>query len=129
MLLFCLFLAGGELYSGTVADFSASDALIIRDRLRTEQFDLKHLNGKRNTKCNLVRDKLSAKRHKRTRKVTRAQKEKTKFRLLEWGNSVKDGFIHLCIFNLRVSDRCCLCGRLDWMELDIRRNDLHVRAI
>ena len=36
---------GGKLYSGTVADFSGSDALIIRDRVRTEQYDLKHLNG------------------------------------------------------------------------------------
>ncbi len=36
----------GELYSATVADFSASDALIIRDRLRTEQYELKHLNGR-----------------------------------------------------------------------------------
>jgi len=34
------------LYSGTVADFSGSDALIIRDNIRTEQYDLKHLNGK-----------------------------------------------------------------------------------
>ena len=39
--------SGGKLYSGTVADFSGSDALIIRDRVRTEQYDLKHLNGKR----------------------------------------------------------------------------------
>ena len=37
--------SGGELYSGTVADFSGSDALIIRDSVRTEQYDLKHLNG------------------------------------------------------------------------------------
>jgi len=36
---------GGELYSGTVADFSGSDALIIRDNVRTEQYDLKHLNA------------------------------------------------------------------------------------
>jgi len=33
------------LYSGTVADFSGSDALIIKDQLRTEQYDFKHLNG------------------------------------------------------------------------------------
>ena len=39
--------SGGKLYSGTVADFSGSDALIIRDRVRTEQYDLKHLNGER----------------------------------------------------------------------------------
>ena len=36
--------AGGQLYSGTVADFSGSDALVIRDQLRTEQYNLKHLN-------------------------------------------------------------------------------------
>ena len=47
----------GELYSGTVADFSASDSLIIKNvtsakkwedeltRLRTEQYDFKQLNG------------------------------------------------------------------------------------
>ena len=34
----------GQLYSGTVADFSGSDALVIRDQLRTEQYNLKHLN-------------------------------------------------------------------------------------
>ena len=38
--------AGGELYSGTVSDFSGTDALIYRNPLRTEQYDLKHLNGK-----------------------------------------------------------------------------------
>ncbi len=47
--LFCnfqiIFFPGGELYSGTVADFSGSDALIIKDQLRTEQYDFKHLNG------------------------------------------------------------------------------------
>ncbi|TRY67930.1 hypothetical protein TCAL_09246 [Tigriopus californicus] len=37
--------AGGHLYSGTVADFSGTDALIIRERLRTEQYDTKHLNN------------------------------------------------------------------------------------
>jgi semaphorin 6 len=36
---------GGELFAGTVADFSGSDALIIKDQLRTEQYDYKHLNG------------------------------------------------------------------------------------
>jgi len=35
---------GGELYSGTVSDFSGSDALIIRDQIRTEQYNLKQLN-------------------------------------------------------------------------------------
>ena len=39
-----LFFSDGELYAGTVADFSATDALIIKKRLRTEQYDLKHLN-------------------------------------------------------------------------------------
>jgi len=36
---------GGDLYSGTVSDFSGTDALIYRNPLRTEQFDLKHLNA------------------------------------------------------------------------------------
>jgi semaphorin 6 len=40
--------ADGELYSATVADFSASDSLIIKDNLRTEQYDFKQLNGKIN---------------------------------------------------------------------------------
>ena len=39
-------MSDGFLYSGTVSDFSGSDALIIKDRIRTEQYDLKHLNGK-----------------------------------------------------------------------------------
>lgn len=34
----------GQLYSATVADFSGADPLIIRDNLRTEQYDLKQLN-------------------------------------------------------------------------------------
>lgn len=37
--------ADGELYAGTVSDFSGVDPLIYRDPLRTEQYDLKHLNG------------------------------------------------------------------------------------
>ena len=37
--------AEDALYSGTVADFSGSDALVIRGRVRTQQYDLKHLNG------------------------------------------------------------------------------------
>ena len=37
--------AGGELYSGTVADFTGTDSLVIKGRLRTEQYDYKHLNG------------------------------------------------------------------------------------
>ena len=40
------YISGGQLYSGTVSDFSGSDALIFRGNLRTEQYDLKHLNGK-----------------------------------------------------------------------------------
>ena len=39
------FFQDGQLYSGTVADFSGSDSLIIRNQLRTEQYNLKHLNG------------------------------------------------------------------------------------
>ncbi len=35
----------GQLYSGTVSDFSGLDALIIKDQIRTEQSNLKHLNG------------------------------------------------------------------------------------
>ena len=38
------FFADGELYAGTVADFSATDPLILKQKLRTEQYDLKHLN-------------------------------------------------------------------------------------
>lgn len=36
----------GKLYAGTVSDFSGSDALILKDQIRTPQYDLKHLNGK-----------------------------------------------------------------------------------
>jgi len=35
----------GELYSGTVSDFSGSDALIIKNQVRTGQYNLKELNG------------------------------------------------------------------------------------
>ena len=35
----------GELYSGTVSDFSGSDALIIKNQIRTGQYNLKELNG------------------------------------------------------------------------------------
>ena len=42
------YFSGGELYSGTVSDFSGTDALIYRNPLRTEQYDLKHLNCKYN---------------------------------------------------------------------------------
>ena len=44
------FYLGGSLYSGTVSDFSGSDALIIKDEIRTEQYNLKHLNGKDSTR-------------------------------------------------------------------------------
>ncbi|KAG1681096.1 Semaphorin-1A [Nymphon striatum] len=37
--------AEGELYVGTVADFSGTDPLIYREPLRTEQFDPMHLNA------------------------------------------------------------------------------------
>ena len=36
---------GRDLYAATVADFSATDSLIIKNQLRTEQYDYKHLNG------------------------------------------------------------------------------------
>ena len=38
------FFSDGDLYSATVADFSATDSLIIKDNLRTEQYDFKQLN-------------------------------------------------------------------------------------
>ncbi|XP_022669561.1 semaphorin-1A-like isoform X2 [Varroa destructor] len=37
--------ADGDLYVGTVGQFSGADPLIYRKPLRTEQFDLKHLNA------------------------------------------------------------------------------------
>eukprot|EP00092_Neocalanus_flemingeri_P013940 GFUD01015036.1.p1 GENE.GFUD01015036.1~~GFUD01015036.1.p1 ORF type:complete len:639 (+),score=87.98 GFUD01015036.1:287-2203(+) len=37
-------LAGGELYTATVSDFSSSDPLIYKEPLRTEQYDSKVLN-------------------------------------------------------------------------------------
>lgn len=39
-------ISDGDLYVGTVGQFSGADPLIYRKPLRTEQFDLKHLNGK-----------------------------------------------------------------------------------
>ena len=36
---------GGSLYSATTADFSQTDSLVIKNMIRTEQFDYKHLNG------------------------------------------------------------------------------------
>jgi len=35
----------GELYAGTVSDFSGLDPLIYKESLRTEQYDFKHLNA------------------------------------------------------------------------------------
>ena len=35
----------GNLYAATVADFSGTDSLIIKNNLRTEQYDYKHLNA------------------------------------------------------------------------------------
>jgi len=35
----------GELYAGTVSDFSGLDPIIYKDPLRTEQYDFKHLNA------------------------------------------------------------------------------------
>lgn len=37
--------AGGQLYSGTVADFSGGDPLIYKEPMRTERLDFKQLNG------------------------------------------------------------------------------------
>ena len=44
----CLFvyIIDGELFVGTVADFSGMDPLIYREPLRTEQYDATNLNGK-----------------------------------------------------------------------------------
>ena len=36
---------GGELYSGTVADFQGTIPLIFREPLKTDHNDLKQLNG------------------------------------------------------------------------------------
>lgn len=42
-----IFFAEGDVYAGTVADFTEVDPLIHRwDSLRTTQYDLKYLNGK-----------------------------------------------------------------------------------
>jgi semaphorin 6 len=35
----------GNLYAATVADFSGTDSLIIKNQLRTEQYDYRHLNA------------------------------------------------------------------------------------
>ena len=36
----------GDLYTGTVADFSGMDPIIYREPLQTEQYDSMSLNGK-----------------------------------------------------------------------------------
>ena len=41
------FISDGDLYSGTVSDFSGSDPLIIKNQVRTGQYNLKELNGKK----------------------------------------------------------------------------------
>ena len=41
-----IFILDGDLYAATVSDFSGTDSLIIKNLLRTEQYDYKHLNGK-----------------------------------------------------------------------------------
>ena len=38
--------ASGNLFAATVADFSGTDSLIIKNNLRTEQYDYMHLNSK-----------------------------------------------------------------------------------
>lgn len=40
------FVSDGELYSGTVADFSGMEPIIYREPLQTEQYDSMTLNGK-----------------------------------------------------------------------------------
>lgn len=41
----CLRVADGDLYTGTVADFSGMDPIIYRESLQTEQYDSMSLNG------------------------------------------------------------------------------------
>ena len=57
----CLLLLDGHLYAGAVVDFSGLDPGIHRDgSLRTEQFDLKQLNGKQLPKLwNQIKRELS----------------------------------------------------------------------
>lgn len=40
-----MFLSDGELYSGTVADFSGMEPIIYREPLQTEPYDSMTLNG------------------------------------------------------------------------------------
>ena len=46
----------GELFVGTVADFSGMDPLIYREPLRTEQYDATNLNGMRLEPLPLITD-------------------------------------------------------------------------
>lgn len=39
------YLTDGDLYTGTVADFSGNDPIIYREPLQTDQFDSLSLNG------------------------------------------------------------------------------------
>jgi hypothetical protein len=41
-----VYIIDGELFVGTVADFSGMNPLIYREPLRTEQYDATNLNGK-----------------------------------------------------------------------------------
>lgn len=45
---FC-FISDGDLYTGTVADFSGMDPIIYREPLQTEQYDSMSLNGESST--------------------------------------------------------------------------------
>lgn len=45
------FVTDGDLYTGTVADFSGMDPIIYREPLQTEQYDSMSLNGESATKC------------------------------------------------------------------------------
>jgi hypothetical protein len=40
-----LCVSDGDLYTGTVADFSGTDPIIYRESLQTEQYDSMSLNG------------------------------------------------------------------------------------
>lgn len=43
---FVITISDGELYSGTVADFSGMEPIIYREPLQTEPYDSMTLNGK-----------------------------------------------------------------------------------
>lgn len=42
---YCCLVSDGDLYTGTVADFSGMDPIIYREPLQTEQYDSMSLNG------------------------------------------------------------------------------------